>query len=121
MIAGNVDLARAEVDQHDREHAVEPLEHAVEAVLFVEIEDDFGVGGAPEPEPGGFELLAIVEGVVDLAVERQHHRAVVIHHRLMAAFREVENLQAVEAERAFELGAPRQVTRRQLERMPRLQ
>ena len=70
-------LARAQVDDDDREHAVEPLEHAVEAVLLVEIQDDFGVGPAAEPEPRGLELGAMIERVVDLAVEREHHRAVV--------------------------------------------
>ena len=98
MIARDVNLVRSQVGDHDREHAVQPIQHAVEAVPLVKVEEDFGVGPAAESKAGGFELGLEVEGVVDLAVEREDHRAGRVHHRLMALVGQVENLESMEAD-----------------------
>ena len=42
------------------------------------------------------ELRFVVEGVIDLAVERDDDGAVGIDHRLMAAIGQIENLEAME-------------------------
>ena len=56
VIARDMNLVRSQVRDHDREHAVQPLEHPLEPVVLVEIQQDFGVGPAAESKAGGLEL-----------------------------------------------------------------
>ena len=98
MIAREVDLVRSQVGDHNCEHAVQPIQHAVETVPLVKVEQDFGVGLAAESKAGGFELWFEVEGVVDLAVEREDHRAGLVHHRLMALVGQVKDLESMKAD-----------------------
>ena len=99
VIARDMNLVRPQVRDHDREHAVQPLQHPLEPVALVEVEEHFGVGPAAESKAGGFELGFVVEGVIDLAVERDDDRAGRVHHRLMALLGQVENLEPMKADR----------------------
>src|SRR5262249_4647806 len=67
----------------DGEHAIE-LVQEIEAAVFVQMNDDFGVamvGG--KPVSGALELLAQLDVVVDLAVEDDRNGAVFVEDRLL--------------------------------------
>ena len=74
----------AQVGDREGEHAVELLDAGV-AVLFVGVDDGFGVGLGAEAMAAGLELAAELAMVVDLAVEDDPDRAVFVGHRLLAA------------------------------------
>ena len=101
MITHHVHLASPQVDDDDREHAIEALEHTGQSEVLVEAKDHFGIGAAAELVTSGFQLGLVTEGVVDLAIECKNDTLVIIAHRLMAPFGEVENAQTIEAECAF--------------------
>src|ERR1041384_1895444 len=90
-VAREDEPAASAVPDAEREHAVDRLDDAGLALL-VEVDDDFGVGARPE-------LVAIVEpqrlsqrGVgVDLPVERDPDRAVLVGHRLVPGGAEVDD------------------------------
>ncbi|MCU0669812.1 MAG: hypothetical protein MUF70_10720 [Myxococcota bacterium] len=92
VVAGEQELALARVPDREREHAVQILEH-VDAALFVEVDQDFRVGVAAEAVALALERLAQVLEVVDLAVERDLDRAVLVAHRLPGGVREVDDRQ----------------------------
>ena len=68
------------------------------APLLVGVDDDFGVGRRVEAVAGGLELAAQLAEVVDLAVEDDPDRAVLVVDRLVAG-REVDDAQPAHAER----------------------
>ena len=72
----------APVPDREREHAAEAVE-AVDPPLLERVDDHLGVGvvGA-EAMAGRLELGAELGVVVDLAVEDEPHRAVLVRHRL---------------------------------------
>ena len=63
-------------------------------------------------KPAASSSGLVVEGVVDLAVEREDDRAVGVHHRLMAPLRQVENLESMKPKG----GVGNAATQRQAER-----
>ena len=101
-VAHEVDGLRVEVDEREGEHAVHPLDHAVDAVLPVEVEQHLGVGPATEAVAARFEVDEVVEGVVGLAVVDDEDAAVGRAHRLVASGGRVEDGQPVEADTALE-------------------
>src|SRR5262249_2995921 len=76
-------LARA-VPQRDREHAPQVLDE-VGSVLLVEMDNDLGVGIRGEPVSPRLETGPQIPVVVDLAVEHDPDRAVLVGQRLMTA------------------------------------
>ena len=68
------------------------------APLFVGVNDGLGVGARAVAMAGGFELRPDVGVVVDLAVEDDPDRAVLVRHRLMAG-RQIDDAQPPVAER----------------------
>ena len=85
------------IGDREREHAVEALDAGV-AVLLVGVDDGFGVGLGAERWPRASQVAAQLAVVVDLAVEDDPDRAVLVGHRLLAAGA-VDDGQAPVAER----------------------
>ncbi len=71
---------------------------AVLSVLLVEMDDGLGVAVRGESVPPRLELVAELAVVVDLPVENDDHRAVLVGDRLIARL-EVDHAQALNAER----------------------
>src|SRR5437660_9829793 len=65
------------VPHRDGKHAVEILDERRPA-LFVEMDDDLGVGEGPEPVAACEQTLAQLVEAVDLAVEDAPHGAVLV-------------------------------------------
>ena len=72
------------VPQSEREHPPQPL-HAIVAILFVEMDDDFGVAGRCQLMPAALQFSRQFAVVVDLAIENDLNRAVFIADRLTSA------------------------------------
>ena len=71
--------------------------HAVGAVLLVEVDDHLGVALRGERWPRALQLRAQLAVVVDLAVQDDDDRAVLVEDRLVAGL-EVDDAQALDAE-----------------------
>jgi hypothetical protein len=84
------------VPQREREHPVEGRDSLVPALL-VEVQDDLAVAPASEAM-AALELLAQLTEVVDLAVEDEPERAVLVRHRLPRGFAQVDDREAAVAE-----------------------
>src|SRR5690242_7821423 len=84
------------VPYRKREHAVQEVE-AADAVLFVEVRDRLAVGPGAELVTGGLQTVPQLGEVVDLAVQHQPDRAVLVRERLMAAL-DVDDREAPEPE-----------------------
>ncbi len=82
-IAGHEQRARVPVVEREREHAAETL-HALFAPRFPRVHDHFGVALRVEHVPERFELRNELLVVVDLAVEYDDDRAVLVVERLLA-------------------------------------
>jgi len=82
-VAGEEELLFGLVPEGEGEHAAE-VGGAVGAVLFVEVEDDFGVGLGAEAVAGGLEVAAEGFEVVALAVVDEVEGAVFVGHGLVA-------------------------------------
>ena len=85
------------VPQGEGPHAVEAL-HAVFAPLFVGVQHDLGVAARGEDVAARAQLGGEFEVVVDLAVEDQPQRAVLIAHGLMPGGTEVVDGEAAKAQ-----------------------
>jgi hypothetical protein len=86
------------VPQCDREHAVE-LVQKVEAEVLVQMDEDLSVrmiGG--EPVPGTLQRFSQLHVIVDLAVEDDRDRPILVEHRLLAC-RHVDDGEAPHAQR----------------------
>ena len=79
-----------------RKHAVEPLDAGL-AVLFVGVDDSFGVGVRAEPVTACLEVAPELVVVVDFAVEDNPGGSIFVGHRLVAAGA-VDDRQAAMAE-----------------------
>ena len=79
-----------DVDDREREHAAEPAEH-VAAVLLVEVGKDLGVAAAAEAMAPALEVASQLVMVVELAVEDDDDRSVLVRHRLVAQRRQVDD------------------------------
>ena len=82
-IAGQDEPAPGGVPERDGEHAVERA-HEVEALLLVEMNDDFRIRARVEAMTPGFELALQLREVVDLAVVDRPDAAVLVVNRLPA-------------------------------------
>jgi len=80
-IAGQDEPAPAGIPQRDGEHAVERA-HELEALLLVEMNDDFRVAARVEAMTPGFEAALQLREVVDLAVVDRPDGAVLVVNRL---------------------------------------
>ena len=96
MVAREEERLLALVPEREREHARDPVEHAL-APLLPGVDEHLGVAVGVERVPGRRELAAQALEVVDLAVEHHHHGAVLVEERLRAAG-EVDDAQAAVAE-----------------------
>ena len=97
-VARGKDRPGLAVVEHEREHAVEPVQ-AVPPPLGVGVEEHLGVGAGVKGMAGGLELGAQLAVVVDLAVVDDPVAAVGRAHRLVAGRREVEDGEPAVAER----------------------
>ena len=97
-VTGQEQRAPARVPDADPEHPVQALDDP-RAPLLVAVDDHLGVGvvGA-EAVPLLDELPAQREVVVDLAVEDDLDRSVLVRHRLVGCRRQVDDRQAAEGE-----------------------
>ena len=80
--------------------------HAGVAPFLVGVEDHLRVGRRAEGVALGFELLAQLAEVVDLAVEAEPDAAVLVLHRLRALLGEIDDREAPVPERDAPLGEP---------------
>ncbi len=99
-IAGAEEFAGVLIPDGEGEHAAEALD-AIGAVLFVGVENGFGVGAVGVAVSGLFESGAQAGVIEDFAVEDDEFRLVLVGHGLVAAG-EVDDGEAAEAE-----GGPR--------------
>ena len=83
-VAGEQQAPLPQVANRKREHAVEVID-AVVAVLFVGVNDRFGVGLGAELMAAGLELAAQFAVVIDFAVEDDPDGSVFVGHRLLAS------------------------------------
>ena len=96
-IAGQQQPLVPHVPDREREHAAQMVD-APRAVVLVEVDDRFGVAVGAERVAGAHELLVQLLVVVNLAVEHDADRAVLVEDRLLAAF-EVDDAEPAHAER----------------------
>ncbi len=89
----------------DGEHAVEALD-AVDAPLFVSVQQHFGIGMVRPPRvlTESLELAAHVGVVVDLAVVSERNRSCRVHHRLSGRVGQVDDRQPAMTERGALVG-----------------
>ena len=85
------------VPDHEREHTAQLL-HDFRAVFLIAVENDLRVAACPEYVTAFHEYHAQLLEIVDLAVENDHHAAVLIFHRLTAGG-EVDDGKTAESER----------------------
>ena len=95
-VAGEEEPAPAAVPDGEGEHAAQLVDDVL-AALLVEVEDDLGVARRLEAVAAPLEVAAQLAMVVDLAVENDPRRAVLVPHRLVAA-REIDDRQAPHGE-----------------------
>src|SRR6266480_947983 len=77
------------VVDREGEDAPQPRHHAL-ALVLIQVDEHFRVGGAPEAVPARLELGREGAVVVDLAVVDDQDRSVLVAHRLRARGREVD-------------------------------
>ncbi|MEZ5121313.1 MAG: hypothetical protein R2736_07030 [Solirubrobacterales bacterium] len=95
-VAGDQQQLAPAVPQREGEHAAQVV-HAVDAVVLVEVGDRLGVACGGQAVPGLAQPPAQVLVAVDLAVEDDDDRAVLVGHRLVAGLR-VDDGQALDAQ-----------------------
>ena len=83
-VAGDEQLLGARVPDRERKHPAQFV-HAHLAEVFVQVNDGLRVAVCAELVAFGFEPVAQLGKVVDLTIEHDPHRAVLVAHRLMAA------------------------------------
>ena len=92
-VAREEQRAPPSVPDREGEHPPQAVE-AAHPVSFVEAQQDLGVGARAKAGAGPEELLPELHEVVDLAVEHDPYRAVVVPHRLVAGGREVDDAES---------------------------
>src|SRR5207253_6399419 len=88
-VAGQQQPAPGSVVNGERENAPQRL-HEIGALLFVQVHEDLGVGGALEDVPPAGQGGAQVGVIIDLAVVDDLDAAVLVGHRLRPAGGEVD-------------------------------
>jgi hypothetical protein len=78
------------VPQREREHAAQVVDER-RALFLVHVEQHLAVRVAPHAVAAGLELGPALDHVVDLAVVREHQRAVLVRHRVVAGGRQVDD------------------------------
>jgi hypothetical protein len=97
-VAREEEPPRPRIPDPDPEHALEPVEDG-RAPLLEAVNDDFRVGVVrPEPVSEGGQLHPEFLVVVDLAVEDDRDRPVLVEHGLVGGGREVDDREPPEAE-----------------------
>src|SRR4051812_21775276 len=81
------------VPDRECEHT-DQLANTVVALLFIEMQDHFDVGIAPEAVAAPNEPSTQFDEVIDLAIADKDDRSVLVHHRLGATFRQVNDRKA---------------------------
>lgn len=94
-VSSEKERASALVPDGEREHATQFFDAAF-AEVFIEVDDDFGVGAGFERMAALEEVFAKVPEVVDFAVEDNPDGAVLVGKRLVTAF-EVDDREAAKA------------------------
>ncbi len=97
-VAGQQQAALAGIPDGKGEHAPKPLE-ALHALLFVQVNQRLGIAGGAELMPARHEIGAQFLVAVNLAVEDDPHRTVLIGDRLMAGG-EIDDAEAAHADPA---------------------
>ena len=92
-VAGEEQPAAPPVVDREGEDAPQPRHHAL-ALVLIQVDEHFRVGGAPEAVPARLELGREGAVVVDLAVVDDQDRSVLVAHRLRAGGREVDQREA---------------------------
>ena len=92
-IARQEELAPGGVPDGEGEHAPEELQ-AADPVFLVEMEDHFRVGAGAEPVAASHQVGPEVLEIVDLPVEDDPDRAVLVRHRLVAGGAEIDDAEA---------------------------
>ena len=88
-VTSHQQLLFIQVDNTQREHPVQDVEHGL-ALLFIQVQNHFGVGRGTKLMRL-FQLGAQLLEVVDLAVENDPQRTVLIRHRLPARTGQVDD------------------------------
>ena len=91
-VAGEEQAPAPAIPQGEGKHAVEPFDAAL-ALLLIEVDNALGIGARGETVTFGLQLRLQLAAVVDLAVEDDLDRAVLVAERLVPA-RDVEDAQA---------------------------
>ncbi len=89
-VACEQDAVAAPVEQREREHPVQTLDHPI-APLFVTVDDRLRVAVRAEHVPRTLQLGPKLAEVVDLAVVRNDDAAVLVRHRLGAGVGKVDD------------------------------
>ena len=95
-VSGQEQLSSAVVPEREGEHATQIVD-TPRPVFLVQVHDRLGVARRPEPVTAGLEVGPQLGEVVDLAVEDQPHRAVLVGDRLVAGG-EVDDAEAAHPE-----------------------
>ena len=95
-VARENELAFRLVVNRKTEHAAQFL-HAFRAHLFVEMNDDFGIGLGVEAMTALFQFGAELRKIVDFAIEDDPRAAVFVEYRLVAAGK-VDDAEAAHSE-----------------------
>src|SRR5215213_9949251 len=76
-------LTASRIPDREREHAAQMIDER-RAMIFVEVNETFGVGGSTEHVAALRQVMAQLPVVIDLAVEDDPDRAIFIRDRLPA-------------------------------------
>ncbi len=87
------------IPERDRKHPAQAIEE-VHALFFVEMDDHFGVGARLEKVAFCLELASKLLKVVDLAIDHDRDRAVLVGHRLRTFGSQVDDRETAMPERA---------------------
>ena len=90
------------IPDREAEHPIQPLD-ALGSVLLVEMHDRLGIRLRPEGVAARQQVRAQAEVVVNLPVEGDVNRAVLVRHRLVGHRAEVDDLQPAEPESRLRL------------------
>jgi hypothetical protein len=88
----------ARIPDRKREHPAQLL-HRLDAVLLVRVDDDFRIRPALEQVPAPFEFGPQFEVIVDLPVEHDLDRTILVRHRLSPVLRQINDAQPAMAQR----------------------
>ena len=97
-VAAEQYAAAVTLDDREGEHAVQPVDESI-APVVVGLQQHLGVAVREKPVAGLAEFAAQLLVVVDAAVPRDGKTQLRVDHRLLARFRQVDDLKATVTER----------------------